>query len=513
MGLRPGDRYAILMRNDITYVEATLAGGALGAVPIPVNWHWASEELAYLLADSGSKLVFAHTSLLPALEPSLAHDTQVIEVGEPEFLTQAYQLPASRITGRYPHMEALIRDHLPLSTPITDPSWGVIYTSGTTGRPKGVLRRPVSAEDVGKLGELVCSTIGLAPGMRTAVTAPLYHAAPNMQMMFSVALGCDVEILPRFDAEGLLRLIEERRVAHVQMVPTMFHRLLRLPPDVRARYDLSSLRSVVHAAAPCPPDTKRAMIDWLGPIVLEYYGGSETGACVACTSEEWLAHPGTVGHPVGDADVKILAPGGSEVAAGQEGDIYLKPFPQWPDFTYIGNEAKRRDMESDGYLTLGDIGYLDGDGFLFLSDRRNDMVICGGVNVYPAEIEACIIGLDGVNDVAVFGIPDPEFGEALAAHVELAPNASIGAEDIRAHVAEHLAKYKVPKVVVFQEQLPRDESGKLFKRKLKDRYRPDSQTGTDPVVALPGLVSNRAANGAMEPAPDRLGTLKGRKDG
>lgn len=478
MGIRRGDRYALLMRNEIAYVETTLAGGALGAVPVPVNWHWASEELTYVLADSGSKLVFAHTSLLPALEPCLTHDIQVIEVGEPEFLTEIYQLPPFPLTGRYPNMEALIRDHLPLSAPIIDPSWGVIYTSGTTGRPKGVLRRPVSAEDVVQLGELVCSVLGLTPGIRTAVTAPLYHAAPNTQMVFSVALGCDVEILPRFDAEGLLRLIEERRVAHVQLVPTMFHRLLRLPEDVRDRYDLSSLQSVVHAAAPCPPDTKRAMIDWLGPIVLEYYGSSETGACVACSSEEWLAHPGTVGRPVGDADVKIFGPWGSEVAAGEEGDIYLKPFSVWPDFTYIGDRAKRRGMERGGYLTVGDIGYLDDDGFLFLSGRRNDMVICGGVNVYPAEIEACIIGLDGVNDVAVFGVPDPEFGEALAAHVELAANASIGTEDIRAHAAEHLAKYKVPKVVVFEDYLPRDESGKLFKRKLKDLYQPDY--GTDP---------------------------------
>ena len=472
MGLKPGDRYAILMRNDVPFVEATLAGAAIGAVPVPVNWHWNGVELAYLLNDSDSKLVFAHTSLLPTLEPILPNGMQVVEVAEPDYLAEIYGLSAARPTGRYPDIEALIRGREPLTHPIAEPPLGVIYTSGTTGLPKGIMRQPMSAQDVSELSPLIFAVLGLSPGMSTVVTAPLYHTAPNAQMVFAVALGCDVEILPKFDAEGLLRLIEGRRIEHAQMVPTMFIRLLKLPQEVTSRYDLSSLRTVVHAAAPCPPDVKRAMIDWLGPIVREYYGGSETGACVACTSQEWLDHPGTVGCPIGDAAVKILDPSGVELPIGEDGDIYIKPFAAWPDFTYMGNEAKRRDMEVDGYLNVGDVGHVDADGFLFLSDRRNDMVISGGVNIYPAEIESCIVGLGGVNDVAVFGIPDPEFGESLAAHVELAPGAQVGVEDIRGRVASHLAKYKIPKVVVFEEQLPRDDSGKLFKRKLKAQYWP-----------------------------------------
>ncbi|MFD6673662.1 AMP-binding protein [Rhodococcus zopfii] len=220
-----------------------------------------------------------------------------------------------------------------------------------------------------------------------------------------------------------------------------------------------------------PPDVKREIIEWFGPIVLEYYGGSETSACVSCTTAEWLEHPGAVGRPIGGADVRILDPiDHHEMPVGETGDIYIKPLPSWPDFTYLGNDAKRREMEVDGYLNVGDIGYVDADGFLYLSDRRNDMVISGGVNIYPAEIESCIIGIDGVSDVAVFGIPDPEFGESLAAHVEVAPATTLTDDDIRSYVAARLAGYKVPKVVVFDDHLPRHDSGKLFKRKLRELY-------------------------------------------
>ncbi|WP_254707613.1 AMP-binding protein [Rhodococcus pyridinivorans] len=367
-------------------------------------------------------------------------------------------------------MDTLIGAHAPVTAPVTDPPLGVIYTSGTTGRPKGILRQPVPAEHAGRLAELVVEGFAFGSATSTLIPAPLYHTAPNTHAVFALALGLDLDIPPRFDAEGLLALIQQRRIEHLQMVPTMFVRWLKLPEDVRARYDLSSLKSIVHAAAPCPQEVKRAIIDWLGPIVHEYYGGSETGAAVTCTSKQWLEHPGTVGRPFADVEVKILGDDGTELPPGRAGEIYLKPFSVWPDFTYLGNDAKRREIERDGFLSVGDIGYLDTDGYLYLSDRRNDMVISGGVNIYPAEIEACIITVPGVRDVAVFGIPDPDFGEALAAHIELEPGARVGAEDIRTHVTGHLAKYKVPKVVVFDDALPREDTGKLFKRKLKEPY-------------------------------------------
>jgi len=229
----------------------------------------------------------------------------------------------------------------------------------------------------------------------------------------------------------------------------------------------------VHAAAPCPPAVKRAMIDWLGPILNEYYGGSEGGAWVYCTSEEWLAHPGTVGRPVAGMAIRVAGPDGREVPTGETGVIYGRSLSAWPDFTYIGSDEKRRSIDlGDGFITVGDVGRVDEDGFLYLSDRLNDMVISGGVNIYPAEIEACILGLGGVADVAVFGVPEPELGEAVAAHVQLLPGANVTEDQVREHVQQNLAKYKAPKVVVFEEELPREDSGKLFKRRLKARYWP-----------------------------------------
>jgi long-chain acyl-CoA synthetase len=253
------------------------------------------------------------------------------------------------------------------------------------------------------------------------------------------------------------------------MVPTMFVRLLALPESVRARYDLSSLRWIVHAAAPCPPDVKHAMIQWLGPIVAEYYGGTETGPVVFCTSEEWLAHPGTVGRPIERATIRVLDADGSELATGESGEVYMW-VDIWPDFTYEGDDAKRRAVERDGLVSCGDIGYLDADGYLYLNDRRSDMVISGGVNIYPAEIEACLLSLDGVRDCAVFGIPDDEFGEALAAHVEAHDETQLTADDVREHVRTHLAGYKTPRVVEFSDALPREDSGKIFKRRLREPY-------------------------------------------
>jgi long-chain acyl-CoA synthetase len=251
----------------------------------------------------------------------------------------------------------------------------------------------------------------------------------------------------------------------------MFTRMLRLPREVRDRYDLSSLKAVVHAAAPCPPDVKRAMIDWLGPIIREYYGGSEGGIWVACDTPEWLAHPGTVGRPVPDAAIRVLDPFLKEVPTGETGLVYGRSPNAWPAFTYLGNDAKRREIDAgDGFITVGDLGHVDADGYLYLSDRQHDMVISGGVNIYPAEIEACLLNLAGVADSAVFGIPDPDLGESLAAHVEPQPGATLTADQVRDHVRRHLAKYKVPSVVVFDEELPREDSGKLFKRRLKERY-------------------------------------------
>jgi long-chain acyl-CoA synthetase len=309
----------------------------------------------------------------------------------------------------------------------------------------------------------------LAPEERTVIPAPMYHAAPNVYALAAAIRGMDMTIMTGFDAEEFLRIVAEHRVTVVQMVPTMFVRLLALPEQVRSRYDVSSLRWVVHAAAPCPPDVKRAMIEWLGPIVAEYYGGTETGPVVFCTSEQWLAHPGTVGRALERAVVKVLDADGTELPAGQSGEIYMW-LEVWPDFSYAGDEEKRRSVERDGLVSCGDIGYLDADGYLYLNDRRSDMVISGGVNIYPAEIEACLLAMPGVRDCAVFGIPDDEFGEALAAYVEPQDGALLSEESVREHVRSRLAAYKTPRLVEFRDSLPREDSGKIFKRRLRDPH-------------------------------------------
>ncbi|MEU5211120.1 AMP-binding protein [Streptomyces sp. NPDC020742] len=473
LGVDPGDRVAVVLRNEPAHLEITAGSALLGACAVPVNWHFKHDDLGHVLTDSGSKVVFVHTDLLERVRAVLPDGVRVVEVAVPVGVAAACGLAAPPPTGRYPLLDDWLGGHAPLARPAADRPPTVIYSSGTTGRPKGVLREPVSADRLETAVELFLEYFAVAPGGRTLIPAPLYHASPSQHAVLALAAGLDVTLMPHFDAEEFLRLIERHRIEQVQVVPTMFVRLLRLPKDVRERYDLSSLTSVVHAAAPCPPHIKYAMIDWLGPVLREYYGGSETGAVTWCDSEEWLAHPGTVGRAAGTGGIAVLGPDGRPLPPGATGDVYLKPADTWPQFTYLGDPDKRAAMEAPGlpgYVTIGDIGHLDEDGFLYLSDRRHDLVISGGVNIYPAEVEGCLLALDGVRDAAVFGIPDEEFGEVLAAHLQTEPGVRLGAAAVRAHVAERLAGYKVPRAVVFEERLPRDDSGKLFKRQLRDPY-------------------------------------------
>jgi long-chain acyl-CoA synthetase len=472
LGVRPGDRIAIFLRNDIPFLEASVAAGLLGVSPVPVNWHWKDDELNYLLTDSSSKVVFTHSDLVPTVEAALPAGVTIIEVPVHDELAAAYGVApeAAAATGRHAEYEAFVASNEPVESVAGDAPLGVIYTSGTTGRPKGIIRERMDPEKRMAGALAVMSRLGFDPTMHTMVPAPMYHTAPNVHALGAVALGMNLSVLPKFDAEDFLRVIEARKVDHIQMVPTMFIRLLKVPEEIKKKYDLSSLKNVVHAAAPCPPDVKRAMIEWWGPIITEYYGGSETGIAVWCDSAEWLAHPGTVGKAVDGADIRIVGDDDEVLPVGEVGRVFIKPADNWPNFTYIGDDEKRRKMELDGYLTVGDVGYLDSDGFLYLSDRANDMVISGGVNIYPAEIEAALFNLEGVRDVAVFGIPDDDFGEALAAHIDVDPAAGLTEDAVREFAREKLAGYKVPKIVVFDANLPREDSGKLFKRKLREPY-------------------------------------------
>ena len=462
LGIGAGDRVALLLRNSLEFLEASIATVPLGASAVPVNWHWRGDEIAHVLSDSGAKALVVHADLWPAIAPSVPDGVALIVVPTPE--GPIGDPPAGALL--WPQW--LASNQPWAQAPETGPV-SIIYTSGTTGRPKGVVRAQATASQREQTQAILGEIFKLAPEERTVIPAPMYHAAPNVYALAAAIRGMDMTIMTSFDAEEFLRIVAEHRVTVVQMVPTMFVRLLALPEQVRSRYDLSSLRWVVHAAAPCPPDVKRAMIEWLGPIVAEYYGGTETGPVVFCTSEEWLAHPGTVGRPLERAVVKVLDAEGNELPAGQSGEIYMW-LDVWPDFSYAGDEEKRRSVERDGLVSCGDIGYLDTDGYLHLNDRRSDMVISGGVNIYPAEIEACLLAMPGVRDCAVFGVPDDEFGEALAAYIELQDGAQLSGDSVRAHVRSRLAAYKTPRLVEFRDSLPREDTGKIFKRRLRDPY-------------------------------------------
>lgn len=471
-GVEHGDRVGIVLRNDPEFLMLSTAAGLLGAIPVPVNWHWRGSELRHVLTHSGARVAFVHSDLAPAVEEVLPEAVPLVEVPVIGELTAPG--PPSPPTGRHVLLDDWLDGHEPYSEPLESAPLSVIYTSGTTGLPKGVLRKPLTPEHSQTVAASTLGALGLSPGMRTLITAPMYHAAPNAQGLFAIALGIDVTIMPRFDAAEFLRIVDEQSISHAQAVPTMFVRLLELPRAERERYDHSSLEAIVHAAAPCPVHIKKQIIDWFGPIILEYYGSTEVGVVVNCDSEQWLAHEGTVGAPVGDADIRVFDGDGRLLPPGQTGEIYLRPPSFWPEFTYLDMEDKRAEIDRDGYVTIGDVGRVDADGFLYLSDRARDMVISGGVNIYPVEIEACLMEIDGVRDAAVFGIPDDSYGEALAAHVDADRSAELTEDSIREHVRRRLAGYKVPKVVVFDPDLPREESGKIFKRRIRDRYWEDA---------------------------------------
>ncbi len=467
-GVQHGDRVALLLRNEPTFLSLSAACGLIGAVPVPVNWHWHGLELRHVISHSDSRVVFAHSDFVANVEEVLPDGVPLVEVPVPDELTAHYG--AAPVTGRRPLFADWIGAHEPYAEPLDAAPMSLIYTSGTTGLPKGVIREVMAPERSRDVAAATLGAMGLRPDMHTLITAPMYHSAPNAQALFALALGIELTVMPRFEPEEFLRLVHERGVTHAQTVPTMFVRLLELPPEVRARYDLGSLECVVHAAAPCPAHIKRRIIEWFGPVIREYYGATEIGIVIVCDSHEWLEHEGTVGHTFGGSDIHVHDADGRLLGTGQTGEIFIRPPDYWPEFTYLGQDDKRREIERDGYISIGDVGHVDDDGYLYLSDRARDMVISGGVNIYPAEIEACLLELDGVRDVAVFGIPDDSFGEALAAHVDAEPSAGLSETAVREHVRSRLAGYKVPRVVVFDADLPREESGKIFKRRIRERY-------------------------------------------
>ncbi|MBF0279446.1 MAG: AMP-binding protein [SAR324 cluster bacterium] len=471
LGIGVGDTMALMLRNDHAFFEASLAAGVLGAYPVPINWHYNAEETLYILNDSDAKILVIHADLLHRLKNSIPENIQIIVVKTPGEIQKAYGLDEAicSVPPESREWQAWFNAHSPWQNPPKPAPASMIYTSGTTGYPKGVRRHVPSPEMSQKTLQIRKQMWGSQRGAIVLITGPLYHSAPNAFGLTHVKAETDIVMQARFDAEEMLHLIAKHKVTHLHIVPTMFVRLLKLPEQTKGRYDISSLKFVIHGAAPCSPDVKREMMNWFGPIIHEYYGSTETGISVLSTPDDWFKHPGTVGKVCPWAKLLILGEAGEILPAGEIGDIYTVVDYQ-ADFTYHKNEAKRFEIEQKGLVTIGDKGYLTADGYLFLCDRKNDMVISGGVNIYPAEIEKELILMPGVKDCAIFGIPDEEFGESLIAYLEPEIGSELTEEGVKQFLRGKVAGYKVPHLIKFQNNLPREDSGKIFKRKLRDPY-------------------------------------------
>lgn len=448
LGVKAGDAVALLVGNRPEFFEAWVGTVLLGAVAVPVNWHLRPDEVAHILDDCRAAAIVADPELLEPFRATTG-GRPLLELG--------------------PGWEAALGAAAPIAGDIRRITGALIYSSGTTGRPKGIRRLGRSAEQTDQYADTVRRVYGAGPGVRTIVVAPLYHSAPLVHATSTLLAGGNLVLMSRFDTTALLELIERHRVTNLLMVPTMFVRLLALPEEVRRRYDLSSLRHVVHGAAPCPPEVKRQMMEWWGPVIHEYYGCTESGIVTACDSAEALARPGTVGRPVPGATLAVLDENGLPAPPGVPGEVFVRHRGA-ADFTYENHPEERAAVERNGLITCGDIGYLDADGYLFLVDRKRDMVISGGVNIFPAEIELVLHEVPGVEDSAVLGIPDPEYGEVLAAAVKPRPGAELDVAEIEAHLRSRLGGLKVPRRIEVRDELPRDPNGKLLKRRLREEW-------------------------------------------
>ncbi len=454
-GVNDDDVVAVMLRNDPAYVDIIQGCRIAGAWYCQINWHFKTDEAGFILADCGAKVLFIQPDLLTAIAGAIPAHVQVIVVNQGQAGEADFDTWLARQT--------------PYSGPARTPRGHMAYTSGTTGRPKGVRRLPPTPEQQVLAAQVAKDALGIYPGVRSLVSAPLYHSAPSSFAQQSLLQGSLFVLEEKFDAETTLALIERHRIETAYLVPVMYVRLLRLPAEVRSRYDLSSLSFVASTGSPCAPEVKKAMIDWLGPVIFEAYASSETGYITVMPPHEAARKTGSAGKAVGSAAIRILDDAGRALPTGEIGTIYVHQ-PAYSDFTYHGNDAARRAIERDGLISVGDMGYLDDEGFLFVCDRASDMVISGGVNIYPAEIEHVLITMPGVADCAVVGIPDDEYGESLAAQVVAETGATLDADTIRLALGERIAGYKVPRRIDIVTALPRDDNGKVVKRKIRDAY-------------------------------------------
>jgi long-chain acyl-CoA synthetase len=472
LGLQPDDTFAVMVGNRCEGFEAHVAAAHSSWRVVPVNWHWTAEELAYVVNDSGSRALIVDGRFADvATEASATFDDCPIRI-----VVDAHTLTGEPPEGFLAYEEVLAAADP--SEPADQASGGpMFYTSGTTGFPKGVKGTLNSTGNPPSMLLLVAGTVtgmfGIPEDGVTLLEGPMYHSAQWVFSLGPFVMGSTVVMRHKFDPAEMLDLIDRYQVTNMHLVPTQFIRLLKLPDDVRAAFDGSSLVSVAHGAAPCPIEVKRGMLEWWGPSITEYYGGTEGGFLSLITGAEWLEHPGSLGRETGMVELRIVKEDGTPAAVGEAGQIYFAS-RMGSDFEYHNAPEKTQAAHLEpGVGTLGDIGYVDADGFLFMSDRKIDMIISGGVNIYPAEIEGVLVGHPAVADAAVFGIPNDEMGEEVKAAVELVDGAEPSdalASELVAHVREHLAGYKAPRSIDFEDELPRHPTGKLYKRLLRDPY-------------------------------------------
>ncbi|MEU6828347.1 acyl-CoA synthetase [Nocardia beijingensis] len=465
-GLRRGDHVALLSGNDKKIYEVYWAALRTGLYITAVNRHLSPSEISYIVNDCGARALIVSAGLADAAE-QIVPETPAVEI----------RLAFGGHVPGYKSYEEATAAAAPEPLPDQPRGADMLYSSGTTGRPKGI-KQPLPDRQVGDApGDTYTAIFGPLYGFDTETVylspAPLYHAAPLRFGGVVHALGGTLVIMEKFDAEQALAAIERYRVTHSQWVPTMFVRMLKLDEAVRARYDVSSLRVAVHAAAPCPVDVKRAMIDWWGPILYEYYASTEANGATFIDSEQWLRKPGSVG-TAGLGTIRVCGDDGAELPTGEIGTIYFER--EAAPFAYHNDPAKTADAvhpDHPSWTTTGDIGYVDEDGYLFLTDRKAFMIISGGVNIYPQEVEDALALHPRVFDVAVIGVPDEEMGESVKAVVQPAPGAEPGPElaaELRDYLRDRIAHYKVPRSFDFADDLPRTPTGKLVKGKLRQRY-------------------------------------------
>jgi long-chain acyl-CoA synthetase len=452
-GLRRGDAVALVLTNRPEFLEITWGCQLSGLYYSAINTHFTADEIAYVIDDSEAKAVFVDASM------TAVHGGADVRIS---------------VGGSLPGWLSY-EDGMTKAAAVPEISDGseMLYSSGTTGRPKAV-RRPLPTDGKGSWAQKVLESAliqryGMTPDSVYLSPAPLYHAAGVNYTMAVHRVGAASILMRKFDAEDVLRLIETHRVTHAQFVPTMFVRMLKLPDAVRRSYDVSSLQCVIHAAAPCPVDVKHQMMEWFGPIIHEYYGGTEGFAGTTIDPQEWLAHPGSVGKPF--TAVHVVGEDGTELPVGEPGELY---FEGGPPFEYFKDPDKTASVSDEhGWRSLGDMGYVDADGYLYLTDRSTFMIVSGGVNIYPQEAENLLVMHPKLVDAAVFGVPNEEFGEEVKAVVQPADGVTAG-PDLAAELIEycraHLASYKCPRTVEFDVELPRDPNGKLYKRRIRERY-------------------------------------------